>query len=127
MAKLLLITRLATRDLRHRPAETVLLLVAIVAATATMTLGLVLHGVTSSPYQQTRAATAGPDVVASPGAGLVGAPGAPALTGTDIALVVAAALVLATLATVVPAARAARTSTVAAWPTGPGHPGDGPA
>ena len=64
MAKLLFVTRLAARDLRHRPVETVLLLVAIVAATATLTLGLVLHGVTSSPYQQTRAATAGPDLVA---------------------------------------------------------------
>src|SRR5579875_2648342 len=80
MAKLLFITRLAARDLRHRPAETVLLLVAIVAATATLTLGLVLHGVTSSPYQQTRAATAGPDVVAKawPPAGRVPAGRVPA-------------------------------------------------
>ena len=42
-----------------------MLLVAFVAATATLTLGLVLHGVTSHPYQQTRAATAGPDVEAT--------------------------------------------------------------
>ena len=41
-----------------------LLLLAITAATATLTLGLALHGVTSQPYQQTRAATNGPDVVA---------------------------------------------------------------
>ena len=41
-----------------------LLLLAITAATTTLTLGLALHGVTSQPYQQTRAATAGPDVVA---------------------------------------------------------------
>lgn len=42
-----------------------LLLIAIAAATTTLTLGLALNGVTSQPYQQTRAATAGPDVVAS--------------------------------------------------------------
>jgi putative ABC transport system permease protein len=35
------------------------------AATTTLTLGLVMHGVTSQPYQTTRAATVGPDVVAS--------------------------------------------------------------
>ncbi len=64
MGKLLLVGRLATRDLRHRPAQAVLLLLAITAATATLTLGLVLHGVTSQPYQQTRVATNGPDVVA---------------------------------------------------------------
>ena len=40
------------------------MLLAITAATATLTLGLVLHGVTSQPYQQTRAATRGPDEVA---------------------------------------------------------------
>ena len=40
------------------------MLLAITAATATLTLGLVLHGVTSQPYQQTRAATNGPDEVA---------------------------------------------------------------
>jgi putative ABC transport system permease protein len=45
----------------------VLLLLAITAATATLTLGLALHGVTSEPYQQTRAATSGPDMVAQLG------------------------------------------------------------
>jgi ABC-type lipoprotein release transport system permease subunit len=40
-------------------------LIAITAATTTLTLGLVLHGVTSKPYQNTREATGGPDVVAS--------------------------------------------------------------
>ena len=65
MGRLLLVCRLAARDLRRRPAEAALLLLAIVAATTTLTLGLVLHGVTDEPYQSTRAATAGPDVVAS--------------------------------------------------------------
>ena len=65
MGRLLLIARLVARDLRHRPSEAVLLLLAITAAATTLTLGLVLHGVTEGPYQRTRAATAGPDLVAS--------------------------------------------------------------
>ena len=59
-----LLGRLASRDLRYRPAQAALLLLVITAATATLTLGLALHGVTSQPYQRTRAATNGPDVVA---------------------------------------------------------------
>jgi putative ABC transport system permease protein len=62
-----LIARLAGRDLRHRPGPAALLVLAISAATATLTLGLVLHGVTNQPYLQTRAATKGPDVVAQLG------------------------------------------------------------
>ena len=65
MGRILLICRLAARDLRRRPAEAALLLLAIIAATTTLTLGLVLHGVTDKPYESTREATAGPDVVAS--------------------------------------------------------------
>jgi putative ABC transport system permease protein len=64
LSRTVLIWRLAGRDLRHRPAQALLLLLAITAATATLTLGLALHGVTSQPYQQTRAATHGPDLVA---------------------------------------------------------------
>ena len=41
------------------------LLLAILAATTTLTLGLLLHEVTSHPYDMTRAQTAGPDVVAN--------------------------------------------------------------
>ncbi len=41
------------------------MLVTIMAASATLTLGLILHGVTSQPYAQTRTATRGPDVVAN--------------------------------------------------------------
>jgi putative ABC transport system permease protein len=62
----LLILRLLVRDLRQRRTETVLLLLAIAAATGTLTLGLALNGVAARPYQQTRAATAGPDEVAEP-------------------------------------------------------------
>jgi putative ABC transport system permease protein len=64
MGKIRLIGRLVGRDLRRRPGPAVLLVLAITAATATLTLGLVLRGVTDQPYQQTRAATNGPDVVA---------------------------------------------------------------
>jgi putative ABC transport system permease protein len=62
MGRLLLIARLAARDLRHRRAQAVLLLLTIGAATATLTLGLALNGVTSSPYLRTKAATDGPDI-----------------------------------------------------------------
>src|SRR5215218_1739606 len=64
MGRALLVCRLAARDLRRRPAEVALLLLAITAATTTLTLGLGLQGVIGKPYQSTRTATAGPDVVA---------------------------------------------------------------
>jgi putative ABC transport system permease protein len=64
MGRILLVGRLVARDLRRRRGQAALLLLAITAATTTLTLGLALHGVTSQPYQQTRAATLGPDVVA---------------------------------------------------------------
>jgi putative ABC transport system permease protein len=64
MGRLTLITRLAVRDLRHRPGAAVLLLIALVTATATLTMGLILHGTTSQPYATTMAATSGPDIVA---------------------------------------------------------------
>src|SRR5215218_3008158 len=64
MGRVQLVCRLAARDLRRRPAEAALLLLAMTAATTTLTLGLVLHGVISKPYQSTREATAGPDVIA---------------------------------------------------------------
>ncbi|MEV0728290.1 FtsX-like permease family protein [Polymorphospora sp. NPDC050346] len=63
---LLLVCRLLMRDLRRRRTETVLLLVAITAATATLTLGLTLNEIADRPYQQTRTATAGPDVIVTP-------------------------------------------------------------
>lgn len=72
MGRILLVFRLAARNLRRRPVEAALLLLAIMAATTTLTLGLALHGVTDNPYQSTREATAGPDVVASVGPNPVG-------------------------------------------------------
>lgn len=65
MGRIWFVYRLAARDLCRRPAQAALLLLAITAATTTLTLGLILHGVTSQPYESTREATAGPDVVAS--------------------------------------------------------------
>ena len=64
MGKTLLIGRLVGRDLRYRPSQAVLLLLAICAATTVLSLALALYGVTRQPYQQTRAETHGPDVVA---------------------------------------------------------------
>src|ERR1022692_2286136 len=65
MGRILIVCRLAARDLRRRRSEAVMLLLAIMAATTTLTLGLLLYALTSHPYESTRAATAGPDVVAS--------------------------------------------------------------
>ncbi|WP_433444862.1 FtsX-like permease family protein [Nonomuraea sp. CA-141351] len=65
MGRILLVIRLALRDLRRRRTEAALLLIAILAATTTLTLGLVLRDAAGDPYQSTRAATKGPDVVAN--------------------------------------------------------------
>ena len=65
MGRAVLFGRLAYKDLRRHLAEGVLLLVVIATASTTLTLGLLLHGETANPYLLTRAATAGPDVVAN--------------------------------------------------------------
>ncbi|WP_169946968.1 FtsX-like permease family protein [Microbispora sp. H11081] len=67
MGRVLLVVRLALRDLQRRRTEAALLLLAILAATTTLTLGLVLRDAAGDPYQSTRAATNGPDVVANAG------------------------------------------------------------
>ncbi|HXC83880.1 MAG TPA: FtsX-like permease family protein [Trebonia sp.] len=63
----LLLFRLARQDIRHHLAQAVLLVVAIAAATAVLSLAFALTGVITNPYQQTMAATKGPDVVAQSG------------------------------------------------------------
>ncbi len=63
----LLLFRLARQDIRHHFAQALLLVVAIAVATATLTIAFALNGVDSNPYQQTKAATKGPDVVAQSG------------------------------------------------------------
>lgn len=65
MGRILLVWRLAVKDIRHRPALALLLLLAIAAGAATLTLGFALRGTTDNPYARTRAATNGPDVVAT--------------------------------------------------------------
>ncbi len=67
MGRVRLVFRLAARNVRRRPVEAALLMLAIMAATTMLTLGLALHGVTDDPYRRTRGATAGADVVASVG------------------------------------------------------------
>ncbi|MEV0587549.1 FtsX-like permease family protein [Nonomuraea sp. NPDC050310] len=62
-----LVARLVLADLRRHRLQAALLTLAVTVATATMALGLSLGGVTDALYEQTRAATAGPDVVALSG------------------------------------------------------------
>jgi putative ABC transport system permease protein len=69
LGRVLLVWRLVVGSLRRRPVEAVLSVVAIMAATTTLTLGLALYGVTNHPYQTTRATTSGPDIVAMPANG----------------------------------------------------------
>ncbi len=90
MGRMLLVCRLATKDIRHRPTQAILLLLAIAAGAATLTLGLALRGITNNPYARTRAATNGPDVVAmvitggsnAPGSAETATPGGPNGSGT---------------------------------------------
>jgi len=67
--RLLLLWRLASGDVRRHLVESVMVFVVIAAAAATLTVSLALSGVTNNPYQQTRMATAGPDVIADVGGG----------------------------------------------------------
>jgi putative ABC transport system permease protein len=67
--QVVLISRLAARDLRRRPVEALMVLLVIAAAATTLTVALALSGATNKPYQQTRLATAGPDVIAVEGGG----------------------------------------------------------
>jgi ABC-type lipoprotein release transport system permease subunit len=81
-----LVFRLAVKDLRHRLAQAFLLLLAIAAGTTTLTLALALHGTTNNPYERTRAATSGPDVVATvmPGGSSAPAPATTAKPGGPV-------------------------------------------
>lgn len=73
-----LVWRLAVRDLRRRPVEAIMVFLVIAATATTLTVALALTGVTNKPYQQTRQATAGPDVVAAYPAQLPTTPSQPA-------------------------------------------------
>ncbi|MGW4403552.1 FtsX-like permease family protein [Nonomuraea sp. NPDC004702] len=67
MGTVLLVTRLVLADVRRHRVQAAMLLLAVTVATATMALGLSLGDASRSLYEQTRAATAGPDVVALSG------------------------------------------------------------
>ncbi|GIH27822.1 hypothetical protein Aph01nite_61320 [Acrocarpospora phusangensis] len=63
MGSLALVARLVLADVRRHKVQAAMLLLAVTVATATMALGLSLRDVSDGLYEQTRAATAGPDVV----------------------------------------------------------------
>ncbi|MCO5993727.1 FtsX-like permease family protein [Actinoallomurus rhizosphaericola] len=65
MGALVLVARLALRDLRRRRAEALILLIALTATTTTLALGRTVGGAADRPWERTRAATAGPDAVAT--------------------------------------------------------------
>ena len=84
MGHAFLVWRLAARDVRHHLAQALLLMVAIAAASAALTMALALNGVTNQPYLQTRAVTKGPDVVVYLTAPSEAAPGAPTPPGPTV-------------------------------------------
>ncbi|MFF4764559.1 FtsX-like permease family protein [Streptomyces sp. NPDC001292] len=65
MGHLLLIWRLILHDMRRRPGEAVMFLLAVTLASASLTLGAATTNAVSTGYAKTRAATAGPDIMAS--------------------------------------------------------------
>ncbi len=65
MGHLLLIWRLILHDMRRRPGEAVMFLIVVTVAGASLTLGAATTSAVSTGYAKTRAATAGPDVMAS--------------------------------------------------------------
>ncbi|NJP89815.1 ABC transporter permease [Nonomuraea sp. FMUSA5-5] len=67
MGSLLLVVRLVLADVRRHRTQAAMLLLAVTVATATLAMGLSLRGASDALYVQTRAATAGPDVVALSG------------------------------------------------------------
>ncbi|GAA0997895.1 hypothetical protein GCM10009555_096230 [Acrocarpospora macrocephala] len=67
MGSIVLVVRLVLADVRRHKVQVAILLLAVTVATATMALGVSLRGASDTLYEQTRAATAGPDVVALSG------------------------------------------------------------
>jgi len=61
---LLLIWRPILHDMRRSPGEALMFLLAVTIATASLTLGIASSNAVASAYAKTRAATAGPDVIA---------------------------------------------------------------
>ena len=65
MGHLLLMWRLILQDMRRRPGETLMFLLAVTIATSSLTLGLAADNAVATGYAKTCAATAGPDVMAT--------------------------------------------------------------
>ncbi|MET9310240.1 FtsX-like permease family protein [Kribbella sp. NPDC003505] len=63
MGGVVLVVRLVLADLRRHKAHAAMVVLAVTAASATLALGLSLYNASQSLYVQTRAATAGPDLV----------------------------------------------------------------
>lgn len=83
---MLVVARLALRDLPRRRAQALLLFLAIAVTATTLTLGLSLRGTAGPSWDRTRVATAGPDAVATGAAAseltsLAHAPGVRATAG----------------------------------------------
>jgi hypothetical protein len=78
MGRVLLIGRLAARDIRHRPTSAVLLVLAIMTAATTLTLALALRGSSDQPYEQ---AVGGPPADVASLTALTSAPGVVAHSG----------------------------------------------
>lgn len=64
MGRFLLVFRLVRSDVRRHPGQAAMLLLSLTVATGMLALGASLGGATETLYRHTRAATAGPDVVA---------------------------------------------------------------
>ncbi|AJE44369.1 ABC transporter permease [Streptomyces nodosus] len=64
MGHLLLTGRLILHDMRRRPGESLMFLLAVTLATSALTLGLATNDAVATGYAKTRAATAGPDITA---------------------------------------------------------------
>lgn len=64
MGHLLLMWRLLVHDMTRRPGEALMFLLAVTVATASLTLGVATNNAVATGYAKTRAATAGPDIIA---------------------------------------------------------------
>lgn len=91
--RLLLVWRLAARDVARHRVESLLAFFVLATSAAALTVAFALSGVANRPYEQTRAATAGPDVIADvfsdvPGSGASTSTSSSAGTATALAAVI---------------------------------------
>jgi predicted lysophospholipase L1 biosynthesis ABC-type transport system permease subunit len=67
VGRVLLVWRLVSGDIRRRWVQSLLLVVMVLTTTTTLALALTVHHASQSPFETTRAATKGPDLVAENG------------------------------------------------------------